>query len=52
MFKLRGVFTIGVPKGNDLFLKDRKGQIWDFCLSHVIVVGVDCCMLIGKMMSC
>jgi hypothetical protein len=27
---LMGVFTIGVPKKNDLFLKGYKGQLWIF----------------------
>jgi hypothetical protein len=25
-----GVFTIGIPKRNDLFLKDSKRQLWIF----------------------
>jgi hypothetical protein len=33
-YHIMGVFTIGVPKRNDLFLKDYKGQLWIFFIVH------------------
>jgi hypothetical protein len=48
---IKGVFMIEVPKRNDMYLKDFKKKL-DFCLSYIITVVVDCCMLINKMMSC
>jgi hypothetical protein len=30
IYHIMGVFTIRVPKRNDLFLKDYKGQFWTF----------------------
>jgi len=35
----------------DMYLKDYKGQLWIF-LSYIIIVLVDCCKPIDKMMSC
>jgi hypothetical protein len=46
-----GVFTSGVLERNDMYLKDYKGQLWIF-LSYIIIVLVDCCKPIDKMMSC
>jgi hypothetical protein len=34
IYHIMGVFTIGVPKKNDLFLKDYKGQLWIFFIVH------------------
>jgi len=42
---------IGVLKKIDMYLKDYKGQLWIF-LSYIIIVLVDCCKPIDKMMSC
>jgi hypothetical protein len=46
-----GVFTIGVPKRNDSVFKGQQRTNLDIYLSYIIIV-VDCCMPIAKMMSC
>jgi hypothetical protein len=47
-----GVFTIGVPKKNDLVFKGQQRTTLDICLAYIIIVVVDCCMPIDKMMFC
>jgi hypothetical protein len=47
-----GVFTIGIPKKNDLVFKGQQKTTLDICLSYIIIVVVDCCMPIDKMMFC
>jgi hypothetical protein len=48
--KCECVFMIKVPKGNDLFLKDCEGQLL-FFIYYIIIVVVDYCMPINKMIS-
>jgi hypothetical protein len=47
-----GVFMIRVPKRNDLVFKGQQRTTLDICLSYIIIVVVDYCMPIDKMMSC
>jgi len=46
-----GVFTIRVPKRNDSVFKGQQRTNLDIYLSYIIIV-VDCCNPIAKMMSC
>jgi hypothetical protein len=41
---------IGVPK-RSVTEKGQQRTTLDFCLSYIIIIGVDCCMPIDKMMS-
>jgi hypothetical protein len=41
---------IGVPKSNDLYLKDCKDNFGFFYISYIIIIVVDYCMPIDKMM--
>jgi len=45
-----GPFTIGVPKMS-VIEKGLHMTTLDFCLSYIIIIEVDCCMPIDKMMS-
>jgi len=49
--KFEYVFTTWVPKKNDLFLKDYKGQLWIF-VYYIFIIVMDCCTPIDKMMYC
>ncbi len=47
-----GVFMIGVPKRNDLYLKDHKGQIWIFFILCYYSCNELLHTAIDKMMFC
>jgi hypothetical protein len=42
-----GPFMIGVPKRN-VIEKGQQRTTLEFCLSYIIIIGVDCCMPIDK----
>jgi hypothetical protein len=49
--KIKGPFTIGVPKKECLTEKGLQRRTLDFCLSYITIIVVDFCMPINKMMS-